>query len=312
MPLKNVSLRRRESLSKKEPHKFKITTIIEHNKPYLPITKEVIKFKNLKHPLEKFKDPKSKQLITKILGNYERTKYIDPDEYNKQYHLPNFETKGVYSAVHKLTTLNNGDFFKTKGIGYHIFLPLDGMSPGGYFYKGILEQIAPKARVTFLVTPGSENYDLKAIENLKNNLLKTLNSQDKHFIVMDYFSPSKNTLNKISDVLSHIYKEQVDVEGVFSPEFGHDLFVSGGVLNGAPIRLHSRKTNKDVYGKSAIPISEKYKQEAIKTRVFDEAHKKVYERLKLDEKIKAYTYYYLGNEYVFDILRFYKKKFNME
>ena len=311
MPLKNVSLRRRESLSKKEPHKFKITTVIEHNKPYLPIKKEVIKFKNLEHPLEKFKDPKSEKLIKKILENYECTKYIDPDQYYRQYHLPNFETSGVYSAVRKLTSINKGDFFKKKGVGYHIFLPLDGMSPGGYFYKGILEQIAPKARVTFLVTPSSENYDLKAIKNLKDNLLKTLNSQDKHFIVIDYFSASKNTLNKISTVLSQIYKTPIDVHDVFSPEFDHDLFISSGILHGAPIRTHNRNTVKDFDGKSSIPISEKYKQEVIKEGVFDDTHKLIYQRLKLDEKIKAYTYYYLGNEYVLDIMKSYKK-LNME
>lgn len=313
MVLKNRSLKRSEKLPSKEPRKYKIVAKTIKKRGALSITKEKIKFKNLKHSREKFKDKESRLIVDKIIENFSRTRHISMEDYAKKHYPCRFEAVGVIDAAKKLINLHNNNLIKTKGEAYHFFLPLDGMSPGGYFYKGILEQIAPKARVTFLVTPSSSGgLNTQSLSNLKKNLSKFLNKFDKHFIVIDYITTETKTMNKISLVLSEIYDRPIEVEGVYSPEHNKDLYIRHGgvgIKNVSERREHNRSRNKDSDGSKSVPISERYKQEFSYWNLKlgksnPNYNKEIYKRLKLDEKVKAYTYYYLGNEFIHEAMKY--------
>jgi hypothetical protein len=293
----------------RKPRKFVITNDYIDN-PTNNSSQLKIRFKNLKHPLEKFKDKESRKLIQEIFQEYKQSNKFNKDTYNYKVHTTTFDYESLCSAIFELARITNkpsGGIFKNKGEGYHVFLPLDGMSPGGYFYKGALEQLAPKARVTFLITPYVSVSTPYGENNLKRNLLKSLNKQDKHFVVIDCMGSKRETINGISRVLSDIYKKRINVDGVFSPEFDHDTSIDNNILDNAGMRDHKRDRHKDIYGSNSIPISEAYKVEAIKEGVFDHKHQEIYKRLKKDELVKKYTFYYLGNAFMYDAVKYYSK-----
>lgn len=187
-----------------------------------------------------------------------------------------------------LETLKRNNSIKSKdGREVHFLFPLTGMAGMGEFFKGYLEQILPKSRFTFLVTPPStsstryrlNNFDSKntttLIENLinlKKNFKKTVNVNDRVFIVIDHFVMEK-TLKNITFVIKEYFKGQKT-----SPEiYGINSFAEHN--SNDLLRVYEGKTNSG-------------------SNVFSEHHdvksKKEIEQIKEREKVIKYTFYYLG------------------
>lgn len=230
-------------------------------------------FKRMKTPQEVFKDKESLKLINKIITHFNRKRSKEKDIYFSKEFV-DFDFKKTIFLLRKemgKTVLEN------KGRELHIYLPLTGSSPTGYFYKACFEKLLPLARITFLITPKITEYysaDInikKRMElNLEGNLKSSFNIHDKNFLIMDYFS-SGNTTNLINKVLSKIRgkKENIIVSDI------NESFYKDRI--------------KDPFGKNSMFISE-----SLKPKVSIEK----YNRQKLDEKVLRYVYYYLGYEYI--------------
>jgi hypothetical protein len=230
-------------------------------------------FKKMKRPEEVFKDRASQELIREIYSNFYRKKSNEKDIlFSKKFADLDFKRTILFLR----SNLKNS-FLEDKGKTLHIFLPLTGSSPTGYFYKACFEKVLPFARITFLVTPKIEEYysaDLKSKKqmekNLEGHIKRSLNVFDNNFLIMDYFS-SGNTTNLISKVLSKVR--------------GKDTKIITSDVN----ESFYKDRVKDPFGKNSMFISE-----SIKSKV----PLKEYNRQKLNEKILRYVYYYLGYEYI--------------
>lgn len=131
--------------------------------------------------------------------------------YDQIYKEKIFEFKNVFENRFGF------NIFKTKGENLHVFLPLTGMSPPGHILKAFFEQTLPQARITFLITPKSSelrwgkdiSYIHNAKKNLRNHILKSLNINDRYFVVFDFIS-SGATTKEIQKTLDTIYKQPVN------------------------------------------------------------------------------------------------------
>lgn len=241
-------------------------------------------FKKMKHPLEVFSNEYDKQRIKSIFNEFYREKPIGT--------FSNFDYKKIdpntvlSKSIAKIVLTNlktkliknyGGDIFKNQGKELHVFLPLTGMGIYGYFYKAVIENILPKARITFLVTPKhivtnemvGKFYDI-LLNNFKSHLQRSLNKNDKHFIVIDYIN-KYNTINIINSTLSKIYSKEIKADIINSPE-GKE-----------------RIQQKDWFAKAAVPYSS-----FLTTKIPDQA----YPSWKKEIKLLTYTYYYIGNKFM--------------
>ncbi len=79
--------------------------------------------------------------------------------------------------------VGNGD-----GKGYHLIFPLSSGATAGEFAKGALRVLAPKARVTFLVTPElkyGREVDAESFNHLRKHLQKSINPNDERIRIID-------------------------------------------------------------------------------------------------------------------------------
>ncbi len=167
------------------------------------------------------------------------------------------------------------------GRDLHIYLPLTGMEPVGYYYKGYLEQHYPKARVTFLVTPKGGHYE----EYLTNNIKRSFNVNDKLFFVFDYFAHG-TTLDSITRALRKIVSNPKVVQ-ISTPES----------VNGIDT---PKNFTKDYRGKEIRPVSSLKASE--RGYDFGEKNGKEYTPKEL-EKIRNITqqfFYYHGSKLQID------------
>ena len=228
-------------------------------------------FKKMKKPEELFKDIESRKLIEKVYDHWKREK-LSLDDNNISESRADF---GFKSALWNLRHSFGDGVLKSQGKELHIFLPLTGSSPSGYFYKACFENFLPKARVTFLVTSSAvagytKEEWTQVNANIKHHLQKSLNIHDKQFAVMDLVADG-NTTNLIRSALSDVRKSKTDLCVI---NISESLF---------------RDQKKDLQGKYSIPKSE-----------YDKPRSglKEYKRAKLDEKVVKYVYYYEGNKYI--------------
>jgi len=73
----------------------------------------------------------------------------------------------------------------SDGSGMHFFFPLTQMEALGEFFKGVLRVVAPKARVTLLVTPDRLYENRNGEENLRAHIGRAIRPNDKKFVVVD-------------------------------------------------------------------------------------------------------------------------------
>jgi hypothetical protein len=219
-----------------------------------------------------FKDKTSRNLIKQIYDHWKRKSYLKEDT------ISDYRADiGFKLTIIRLKQEFGNNIISNKGRELHIYLPLTGSSPSGYFFKACFENVLPKARITFLVTPRSTSFSLanKTIKqemehNIKTHLQKSLNVNDKQFLVIDLLGKGTTT-NLIRKALSEIRGEKTDI-------CISDI-----------METHFRDNYKDAKGKYSMSMSEH-----LKPKITLEG----YNREKLDEKIMKYTYYYLGNQYI--------------
>ncbi len=235
--------------------------------------------KKLKDPLEKFKNaaPENKKIIkhiSEVYTNFFKTKNLRTAQINNRKILITISNIDI-----ALRTLRQNKSISSKdGRDVHFLFPLTAMAGIGEFYKGYLEQILPKARFTFLVTPStslntsSEILSYKEFMNLKQNFERSVNINDRVFIIIDFFLMG-TTYNKISEIIEKSFKDKKinpQIHGIHSfVEHNSSSFFN--VYKG-----------KDTYGKSVFS-----KHQGVKS-------KKEIENIKEKEKIIKYTFYYLG------------------
>ena len=173
----------------------------------------------------------------------------------------------------------------------------------GWFYKGLLEQMLPSARFTFLVTPSSrvlgdqfyykhkdyKNYKnsveypvldfsskviKESLENLKKNMYKSLNKNDQHFVIIDFLYEGK-TFALINKALSELYSKNMPLTQIHS--------IEARTLDLKHLDF-KRKTEK---GEHIFPS----KSTSMWAKDYGE------KELKNLEKIAKQTFYYLGLEF---------------
>jgi hypothetical protein len=292
----------------------------------LPLKKPV-NFKKMKSPGELFKGKFSKSVVKYIYQLYIGKLNLTSRSGIKKYPFATKQelTKSFVSLKNKLKE-KNIDIFNNSGQKLHFILPLSGMSPVGYFYKGIIEQLMPKARITFL----------KTIENRRNvpgydlvNLKRSINKYDELFCVIDYFEKG-STLRLIENNLKEI-NPKFDLIGVNSPESRIDLesyniinnnknlldiinseynksnkFISKSTFREkmSPQKPLTRSFYKDIAqintNRLIIPNYQAYKIEALEKGFFNE---KVFNALKEMDQAQKYTYYYLGQKFISNVFK---------
>lgn len=191
----------------------------------------------------------SERLTTRVPRK--TTKKFQPIKFNKPY-LSDYDTRLIKFRF-AFENKYHFNVFKTKGEELHVFLPMTSMSPQGYLLKSFFEQVLPKARVTFLVTPKSSvlanNKDLQfqktALNNLENHLRRSLNIHDKYFVCFDYVDTENTQLN-IINTLNKIYNKEVNYLAIKSPE-GGAVTTHRKENDGSSIRpYHSKTKTKNI------------------------------------------------------------------
>jgi hypothetical protein len=176
---------------------------------------------------------------------------VKPIKFNKPY-LSDYDTRLIKFRF-AFENKYGFNIFKTKGQELHVFLPMTSMSPQGYLLKSFFEQTLPQARVTFLVTPKTDalaktkdsEFRRKALDNLENNLRRSLNIHDKYFVCFDYIDTGKTQIN-IMQALNKIYNREVNYMAVKSPE-GGAVTTHLKETDGSSIRLyHSKAKTKNI------------------------------------------------------------------
>lgn len=176
---------------------------------------------------------------------------FEPIKYNKPY-LSDYDTRLIRFRF-AFENKYGFNIFKTKGEELHVFLPMTSMSPQGYLLKAFFEQTLPKARVTFLVTPNtytlsksvSLEFKRRALNNLENNIRRSLNIHDKYFVCFDYIE-SGNTQMNIMQALKEIYNKDVNYLAVKSP-VGTGAITHTKKEDGSSIRqVHSNSVIKKI------------------------------------------------------------------
>ncbi|HIH21179.1 MAG TPA: hypothetical protein HA222_00755 [Candidatus Diapherotrites archaeon] len=95
-----------------------------------------------------------------------------------------------------------------SGAGSHFLLPLTASFSYGEFLKGALKTIAPKARVSFLVTPTASYesmvYSKERLANLEGHLRKCLRKDDRQIVLVDDAVSKRRTTDSIAYTLKKI------------------------------------------------------------------------------------------------------------
>ncbi len=263
---------------------------LRRGKYHTRLTKR-IPLKKLKDPREIYKHTKYYKLVKDIFD------IIKPN--NKFYLSENIVNvakikKRIYSSF-------GININKVKGETLHFFLPMVGMNCMGWFYKGLLEQMLPKARFTFLVTPSSNILDNKlhyknkkshknsveysildfsskliknGLENLKRNMYKSLNKNDQHFVIIDFLHEGR-TFALINKALSELYSKDMPLTQI------HSIEARTFDLEHLDFKRKTEKGEHIFSRKSTSMWGVDYSR-------------KEFENL---EKIAKYTFYYLGLEF---------------
>jgi hypothetical protein len=130
-----------------------------------------------------------------------------------------------YESLQRMTTLKRdpvrfaqrvkriGEFARavidhSNGDGYHILVPLTRAWEVGEYMRGMYSVLAPRARVTLLVTPKSdlEFFD-SAKNNLRKHLLKCLGPHSQHIRIADDFTTGR-TVSRIRQTIASIAAEK--------------------------------------------------------------------------------------------------------
>jgi hypothetical protein len=117
------------------------------------------------------------------------------------------EPKMARAVVQNVVSLIPPESLIKRGEGTHFLFPL-ASAKVGEFVKGVLKVKAPYAKVTFLVVPPMMNFasgarPLEAMKNLRRNLNKCLDVNDKHVVVIDKVWEGK-TMHAIRDALDAV------------------------------------------------------------------------------------------------------------
>jgi len=323
-------------------------------------------FKKMKAPFEVYKDETIRKVIKHLFDLYE-------GRINRQIDNSNVTKENLLSSFLKLRNKLSSkgiDIYNNSGKDLHVLLPLSGMSPVGYFYKAIFERLLPEARVTFLKTY-ARKFRFSSPNTLKNiadidlmELKKSINVNDKIFVLIDFISIESKTktiisnnlskLNKNYDLISvnspesyyndipnlmqeikhkfHLINEEdsisndlvssslrdVDSERIFQKKEYEKRFFEGKEVYRQILAAYAKKYNKgkilkfseikeqakpikfeleDIF--RTIPNSQVYKLQT----PLEKYDPKLFNFLKKLDSAKAYTYYYLGSEFVREAMR---------
>jgi hypothetical protein len=117
----------------------------------------------------------------KNLDEYERKTGISIEAICED--MITFAKKDPYQSM-KNSVQSIKELVKTsQGEGMQFFFPLTGMRNPGTFVKGILRVVAPKAKVTFLVTPSVNRSSSKFLEE---HIRKSRSPSCKKFFIVDF------------------------------------------------------------------------------------------------------------------------------
>lgn len=289
------------------------------------ITKKVPP-KRLKHPCEIFKSKSHRQVIKKIYNYFY-------DLSHEGYRQREFISR--QKIIAKRIDFVARKYFKVKDVKnfdqhLHFLFPLTGMSTVGYFYKGFLEQMYPKARFTFLVTPKvrSSKLHFLNIDNLKKHLMSSLNINDRCVIMIDYMSYNRRTEQNIVSAFEKIFNTNANF--IFSDfsvySFNHNnsntAFFS---VNSPEISHYMAGPDKpfselNYYKEKEYDKSKEESGKRVVSRHISAKSKKEIENIKKLEKVIKYTFYYIGNkfaknnhnyrmEYLMDEIEYLNKKY---
>ena len=106
----------------------------------------------------------------------------------------------------------------SDGKGFQIFFPLTEARPAGEFVRGALHVLAPKAKVTFLVTPkvaGKDYITEGEQEILEEHVKKSLHPDTKHVRIADWVR-QRRTIEMINQAL-----EKTGFKGTVEPNHGY-------------------------------------------------------------------------------------------
>jgi len=310
-------------------------------------------FKKMKAPFEVYKDETIKKVINHLINLYKgkMDKIVDNGNATKQSFFLSF------SNLRNELAHKNIDIFNNDGSDLHLILPLAGMSSVGYFYKAIFERLLPKARVTFLKTYSKEFNSASNVDLIE--LRKSINKNDKLFVMIDFISPKERTKTIVSENLLQlnnnfkliaINSQESDIYGIadireeikdrFKPKSTISLHRVDSLrtmhkysdnyltLDGKRVYTNVPEAYKKKYNKGKILIMNGEEQEANKSKFnylntsyrtipnsekyklyssMNDYNPKLYNFLKRLNQAKAYTYYYLGYEFINEIIEKQKK-----
>lgn len=268
--------------------------------------REPRRFSRLKHPLEQYKDVPD---IQRILREYYTGPIYETNNLNRVFTdktLKSIFEESIIDFKRKYNSEFGNNPFKSNGENTHIILPLTGMSPIGFFYKGLFEQLMPKARITFLITPKSQSNMMKGTYDLskfKDQLKKSLNKNDKYFVIFDYIKNGHTVYNIFSEIKNLIPKEQfnsISINTNYEPFEEHRNYLK-------QVNLSKQRSELRVLPKSEVlrnprtivkgnsyDFGEPSKQYRIQNPLLTEKEYKQQKRL---EQAREYTYYWLGKEF---------------
>jgi len=270
--------------------------------------REPRRFSRLKHPLELYKDVPD---IQRILREYYSGPIFETNNLNRVFVDKNLKSvfeESIIDFKRKYYSGFGNNPFKTSGENVHIILPLTGMSPIGHFYKGLFEQLMPKARITFLVTPKSLSnmkgtYDTS---KFKDQLKKSLNKNDKYFIIFDYIKNGNTVYNIFSQIQTLIPKEKfnsISINTNYEPFEEHRNYLKQINLleNKSELRVMPKsellKNPRALVKGNVYYFGEPSKQYRTQNPLLTEEEYKAQKRL---EQAREYTYYWLGKEFAND------------
>lgn len=262
------------------------------------------RFSKLKHPLELYKNVPE---VERILREYYKGPIHETNNLNRVF--TDKSLKSVFEDSIRKFRIDYAKFekpFKTSGQNTHIFLPLTGMSPIGFFYKGLFEQLMPKARVTFLITPKSQSnmgkgtYD---VSRFQEQLKRSLNINDRCFVVFDYIKNGHTVNNIFSEIRNLMPKEQLNFISIntnYEPFEEHRNYLKQVNPSKRKSELKVRPRSevlrdpRTIAKESTYYFGEPSKQYRTQNPLLTE---KEYKEQKRIEKAREYTYYWLGKEF---------------
>ena len=292
-----MHLSKKNNIFNKKSLKRKIKPVFRAN-----ITKKIPP-KQLKHPALIFKNSSQRRVIKRIYDYFY-------DEAGKGVLQLKFisRKKVIIDSINYIATHHLKINPKNIDKHLHFIFPLTSMGAVGYFYKGFLEQLYPKARFTFLVTPSARKFESSTIEqkieNLKKHLSKSLNENDRCLIMIDFVS-QKRTQKLMSFALEELYKSKskIDFHDLEVEKEKHNVIYSFKYKKSDRVffTVHSPEINP-IKNPSKINLNKTnlnyYKEkDTLGTRVVSKhenvQNQKDIKRIKDLEKVIKYTFYYI-------------------